>query len=169
MSGKTFRIQGNDISDGYHTFDELYEHRCLLFINLCLQDRKNSFWKPHFEGWFCLYWESAEGQVSYHVPYSMLQLIEGKIERHDQHTWDGHTSGDVIRRLAKLAGLNKTKPPVETQNVVHAARVGGYLIIEKDYADMPWIYGPDGDGMAMSEPTLKKFEEHIGQFFREHM
>lgn len=33
---KKFQIEGGDISDGYHTFDELYEHRCLLFIRLCL-------------------------------------------------------------------------------------------------------------------------------------
>ena len=30
--GKQFEIQDNDISDGYHTFSELYEQRALLFI-----------------------------------------------------------------------------------------------------------------------------------------
>lgn len=35
---KTFKIQNNDISDGYHTFDELYEHRVLLYLNLCLHN-----------------------------------------------------------------------------------------------------------------------------------
>lgn len=32
MSEKAFKIVGNDLSDGYHTFDELYDHRCLLFL-----------------------------------------------------------------------------------------------------------------------------------------
>ena len=32
MSEKIFKIVNGDISDGYHTFDELYKHRCLLWI-----------------------------------------------------------------------------------------------------------------------------------------
>ena len=27
MAGKIFKIVDGDMSDGYHTFDELYEHR----------------------------------------------------------------------------------------------------------------------------------------------
>lgn len=48
---KKFEIVGNDISDGYHTFDELYEHRCLLFINLCLAHPNAAYWRPHYDGW----------------------------------------------------------------------------------------------------------------------
>lgn len=96
-------IQDGDISDGYHTFAELYEHRCLLFINLILTDRKNAYWKPDFEGWDCIYWESPEGQISYHVPTRFRSLYEKKIEKHDIHVWDGHTSGDVVKRLAEIA------------------------------------------------------------------
>ena len=42
MSDKTFTIKNGDISDGYHTFDELYEHRIALFITLArlLIDKK---------------------------------------------------------------------------------------------------------------------------------
>lgn len=49
MSGKIFKIVDGDMSDGYHTFDELYEHRCLLFINLCLYRADEAYWRPHFE------------------------------------------------------------------------------------------------------------------------
>lgn len=100
---KAFQIVNGDISDGYHTFDELYHHRCLLFINLCLTDAKNAFWKPDYKDWFCLYWESPHGQISYHIPNKMLDLIKNKIQRDDSHVWDLHQGGDVIRRLEKNA------------------------------------------------------------------
>lgn len=100
---KTFKIQDGDISDGYHTFDELYEHRCLLFINVCMADRSNAFWKEDFAGWDCIYWESPSGQISYHVPTSMRPLYEGKIEHDPQHVWDGHQSTDTIFRLRNNA------------------------------------------------------------------
>lgn len=99
---KTFKIVGNDISDGYHTFDELYEHRCLLFLNLCLHHRVECYWKPDFEGWFCLYWESPKGQISYHLPNKLLPLVERVIKRDDLHKWDGHKSEDVIKRLMEM-------------------------------------------------------------------
>lgn len=100
---KKFNIVGGDLSDGYHTFDELYEHRCLLFLNLCLQDKTNAFWKPDFEGWFCLYWESPSGQISYHIPNKFIPLVENKITRDENHVWDKHVSSDVIFRLTDLA------------------------------------------------------------------
>lgn len=100
---KIFKIVGNDISDGYHTFDELYEHRCLLFLNLCLTNLSKSFWRPDFEGWFCLYLETESGQISYHVPNKFKVIIENKITRDDAHIFDGHTSKDVIFRLQNEA------------------------------------------------------------------
>lgn len=100
---KTFCIKDNDISDGYHTFDELYEHRCLLFLNLCLANSANCFWKPDFDNWFALYWESPSGQISYHLPNKFLPILKGKIKRDDDHIWDKHLSSDVIFRLTDMA------------------------------------------------------------------
>lgn len=100
---KTFKIVDGDMSDGYHTFDELYNHRCLLFINLCLLNSKMCAWRPDFEGWFALYWDCRTGQMSYHIPDKYLYLVEGKIKRDDEHKWDGHKSQDVIDRLRSLA------------------------------------------------------------------
>ena len=103
MSDTTFKIVGDDISDGYHTFGELYDHRCLLFLNICLGFPGDCAWKPDFEGWFCLYWESPSGQISYHIPNKYLPLVENKLRRDDHHVWDEHTGKDVVARLEKLA------------------------------------------------------------------
>lgn len=102
MSAKTFKIVGNDMSDGYHTFDELYEHRCLLFINLCLILSHRAYWRPHYEGWPVLGLVTDQGQVTYHVPEKLLPLFKGKI-REGGPDFDGHTSQDVIVRLTKFA------------------------------------------------------------------
>jgi len=103
VSEKTFKIVGNDISDGYHTFDELYEHRCLLFLNLCLLTPEKCVFKIDYGTWFCLYYETEFGQISYHLPNKYIDLIVGKIKRDDNHKWDGHDSENVITRLELLA------------------------------------------------------------------
>ena len=100
MEGKKFQIVGNDISDGYHTFDELYEHRCLLFIGLCI-DGNGVLKRDHFEGWDCLYLETNHGQISYHVPTRMRELYEGKLREDPNYPYDGHTSADVAERMRK--------------------------------------------------------------------
>ena len=52
-----------EVSDGYHTFDELYEHRCLLFCWILTMASEPEQWKiatwksrkhsdgSAFEGW----------------------------------------------------------------------------------------------------------------------
>lgn len=97
---KTFKIVGNDISDGYHTFTELYEHRCLLFIALCMQFKDKAFYKKDYENWFCIYLELPEGQISYHVPNTYLAIAEKHFTYSPNHyKWDEHTSYDVVDRL----------------------------------------------------------------------
>ena len=102
---KSFHIKDNDISDGYHTFGELYDHRCMLFINLCLAHPTRCAWKEDegTPGWVLLYWESPCGQVSYHVPERLLLTFCGEIKQNDNYTWDGHTSNDVLLRLRGAA------------------------------------------------------------------
>lgn len=91
-----------ETSDGYHTFNELYEHRVLLWINLCLLLPKYSYViEEHFEGWFLLGMETEYGQISYHCPNKYLELINGITRRSPE--FDGHKSQDVIERLTLKA------------------------------------------------------------------
>ena len=105
MSDKTFKIVDGDMSDGYHTFDELYEHRCLLWINLCMtpQYSEQAFWiKEHYKGWDLLVLETKLGQISYHVPMTLRDLYYPLNHKPENYTYDGHTSKDVIERLRGL-------------------------------------------------------------------
>lgn len=98
---KTFKIVGNDISDGYHTFDELYEHRVLLYLNLCVLMKDKASYKVEDEsygGWFVLYLETERGQISYHLPSEYLSFCKDNFN--DWHPeFDGHTSKIVADRL----------------------------------------------------------------------
>lgn len=87
-----------DESDGYHTFRELYDHRCLLWINLCLTFPSLSFWRHHYDGWPLLGMETPAGQITYHVKEEFLPMFKNKIKQGGPD-WDGHTSNDVIERL----------------------------------------------------------------------
>lgn len=101
------------ISDGYHTFGELYEHRAMLFIALCsmvhLYSKRLKVWKSqkHFDGtmykgYFILGIGTKKGeQITYHLPmeYWNNAVVD---YRSRAPKFDGHTSKDVLERLKKI-------------------------------------------------------------------
>ena len=99
------------ISDGYHTIEELYDHRCLLWLNLCLANPKECFLKlDHYEGWFLIgMFKEAGKQISYHCPNKYLYYVKGNIKEDDSVEWDGHSPNNVICRLESLLSENKLK------------------------------------------------------------
>ena len=98
----------NEVSDGYHTFAELYDHRCHLFVAL-MRSHPAISWRADkhddgstFDGWFIAGMHLPTGDISYHLPMSMRVMLDGSgiVTREYAPKWDGHTSGDVIQRLA---------------------------------------------------------------------
>lgn len=107
------------VSDGYHTFDELYDHRITLFIALCRhmhellgmeKPGKFAIWRSKlhsdgsaFDGWFILGIGTEKGkQITYHLPLDRWEETSFVEERERAPEWDGHTSADVIERLKAL-------------------------------------------------------------------
>lgn len=101
-----------DVSDGYHTMADLYEHRIALFRALCkVVENETDFpvWKStqhsdgsQFEGWFLLGMGTACGeQITYHLPMTLWDNAPGEI-LYRAPLFDGHTSKDVLERLKKL-------------------------------------------------------------------
>jgi hypothetical protein len=112
---KTIKITGEDIqvSDGYHTFDELYEHRVTLYIALCKMYMRTTGFKPwrsklhsdgsSIDGWFVLGLMDEPGkQITYHIPDSKWEQTAFADTLEKAPEWDGHTSDDVLERLANL-------------------------------------------------------------------
>ena len=108
-------INTNNISDGYHTFGELYKHRIQLYLSLISYarfDTRVNVWYAHkhsdgeiWDGWILVGIENKETgeQVSYHIESSYeKRLKELDIQMYDLGLqWDGHSSDDVLGRLAK--------------------------------------------------------------------
>lgn len=101
------------LSDGYHTFDELYHHRALLFASLCMTSFKSCAWKsllhddpennPMYPGMFIVGIETPEGQATYHYnidPYWSMFKVR---ELDHAPKYDGHTPNDAIERIYKFA------------------------------------------------------------------
>lgn len=101
------KIDGNT-SDGYHTFNELYDHRAKLF-SVIVRDHSELCWKSKlhhdgtmYDGMFIVGINTPHGQASYHYdidPYwDMFKCKE--MERAPE--WDGHTPEEAINRIAAI-------------------------------------------------------------------
>lgn len=110
------RADTNKISDGYHTFEDLYEHRIELWIAFCkkvgLVYKGHYFWKSRthsdgskWDGWFIVGMETKKGkQITYHLPEKYWDRLSYLYVRTLKKApeYDGHTPSDVINRLQNL-------------------------------------------------------------------
>ena len=98
-----------NLSDGYHTFNELYHHRAILFSVIC-NSMPDKAWKSKlhdtgdmFENMFIVGIETPNGQATYHYdiePYWDMFKVK---ELEKAPKWDGHTPADAINRIATLS------------------------------------------------------------------
>lgn len=101
-------MEKRKISDGYHTFDDLYNHRHHLFIALMVSNPSIS-WRSlyHEDGtmfspdWFIAGINLPTGTISYHLPMSLWAMLNNQpIEtRRTAPKWDGHAFDDIFGRL----------------------------------------------------------------------
>ena len=102
-----------EFSDGYHTFNELYDYRkaynAAFFNELAKQglydvhkSRLHSDGKVPFDddNWFIVMAELPTGQISNHYEIKDWDLFDIP-EKEKANTWDGHTPQDVYKRLIK--------------------------------------------------------------------
>lgn len=101
-----------NVSDGYHTFDELYHHRAILFAVIC-NNNPELAWKSKlhdtgdmYDGMFIVGIDTPKGQATYHYDIEPYWDIFNVKELDHAPRWDGHTSDDVIMRIASLADIN---------------------------------------------------------------
>lgn len=103
----TDTVDTNLISDGYHTFGELYDHRIALFLALCRH--RGDAWKSRvhsdgtsFDGWFIVGIGRIPGeQITYHLPNARWDEATMS-ETVMPPPFDGHTAADVLVRLSEL-------------------------------------------------------------------
>lgn len=107
-----------EVSDGYHTFNELYHHRAVLFSVICNSNPELA-WKSKlhhdgtmYDGMFIVGIETPEGQATYHYdidPYWEMFSVQ---ELPKAPEWDGHTPAQAIERISKLSTQPENEPLV---------------------------------------------------------
>jgi hypothetical protein len=130
MRGKKNRyhltVQGGDdmeVSDGFHTVEELYDHRVELFIALCrmkhayyrqvveISDAQDpDIWRSKlhedgkgYDGWFILGINKKRGeQITYHLPMKRWKDTDFADTLERAPKFDGHNAPTVLKRLKKL-------------------------------------------------------------------
>lgn len=131
------------MSDGYHTFADLYEQR--LILSAALAKNNPHAWKskrhedgsvPFGGGWFIMGFDTDEGCYTYHYELKDWDLFQCK-ELDKGKPWDGHTSKDVRRLLSIPAAVSvpqwisvKDRMPEDNDRVIafrpYEAEVSAY-------------------------------------------
>lgn len=106
-------------SDGYHTFDELYHHRAVLFSVIVATFRGRSWKSLHhhdgtmYDGMFIVGIDTPAGPATYHYdvePYWDMFPCE-VLDRAPE--WDGHTPSDAIERIGTLRDVLQAEAKME--------------------------------------------------------
>lgn len=118
------------MSDGYHTFADLYEQR--LILSAALAKNNPHAWKskrhedgsvPFGGGWFIMGFDTDEGCYTYHYELKDWDLFQCK-ELDKGKPWDGHTSKDV-RRLLSIPAAD-VAPVVRCKDCAYAREKDEY-------------------------------------------
>ena len=105
----------DDLSDGFHTFRQLYYQRMMLFATIVKQNKEKAWKSLRHEdgelcfggGWFIVGIDTPEGSYTYHYEDNYFSLFDCEELECGKH-WDGHTEKDVIRLLS----LPSTQPEI---------------------------------------------------------
>lgn len=107
-------VNMGEVSDGYHTFNELYSfhmaYNALLFNEWAAQNKygvhkswKHADGKDCFDGgWFVVSAQTPQGQITNHYEKKDWQLFNVPY-RKTAVEWDGHTPQEALKRLLRLA------------------------------------------------------------------
>ena len=98
-----FEVDSIDkVSDGHHSFEELYYHRMVLFSIICNQNRERA-WKSWlhadgsmYEDYFIVGITTPEGDYSYHYHKDYWDKFKVS-ELKNAPAWDGHKPEEIER------------------------------------------------------------------------
>ena len=142
-NNSTIQDKGN-ISDGYHTFNELYEYRLLYNASMFNELAKQSLYDVHKsklhsdgtipfgdENWFIVQAELPTGQISNHYEIKDWDLFQVPIKE-KANPYDGHTPQDVAKRLREFLTPKSQYPKNYEECCKVLAYEGGATVIGYD-------------------------------------
>ena len=140
----------DDLSDGFHTFGQLYYQRMMLFAAL-VKTYKERAWKSlrHESGelcfgggWFIVGIDTPEGSYTYHYETKDFHLFDCQELPTAKH-WDGHTEEDVTRLLSlPPVALPDEKTALAMAAGSYGIRKAGARLLSASYMwDFRGVYG----------------------------
>lgn len=167
-----------EVSDGYHTFNELYEYRMLYNAALFNEFAKQGLYdvhksKKHSDGeypfgdsnWFIVMAELPTGQISNH--YEMKDWDKFQIpEKPLANKWDGHSPRDVTERLTSFTTPKKEYPKT-FEECIHVLEGENRMSLEQmntfrkliDARNAYWKIA--GDEMGLDKPWEPNDSDYI--------
>ena len=130
------QIDMGEVSDGYHTFNELYYYRMLYnaaFFNLLPKELVHKSKRHHTGeecfggGWFIVMANLPTGQISNHYELKDWDLFKVP-EKEFADEWDGHTPQEAAERIKKY--LQQVQPEVDLEKAalhVYESWMGGTM------------------------------------------
>ena len=131
------QLDMGEVSDGYHTFNELYYYRMLYnaaFFNLLPKEWVHKSKMHHTGeecfggGWFIVMANLPTGQVSNHYELKDWDLFKVP-EKEFADEWDGHTPQEAAERIHKY--LQQEQPGLPD---IEESGIPG-----KDYIPVEWV------------------------------
>ncbi len=104
----------NEVSDGYHTFNELYDFRKMYNAVLFNEWAEAGKYEVHKSlkhndgeecfggGWFIVVAILPDGQITNHYKIEDWELFSLPVKDRALYKYDGHTGADVLQRLASI-------------------------------------------------------------------
>lgn len=138
-----------DTSDGYHTFNELYHHRAILF-SVIVGMFPGKSWKSMkhhdgsmYDGMFIVGIDTPDGQATYHYDVDPYWDMFDCDVLESAPAWDGHTAEQAIERIGNIL-----QSAHDSGNLAHldmVNRPNHYIIFgDKDCFDvMVELFGAD--------------------------
>lgn len=118
LLGQTLRALpggASQISDGHHTFGELYDHRrALTAVLAAAAATEGDSWRskqhhpdgdPMFDGYFIVGIQLPTGTITYHYKLKYWDDFAAVPEIDHAPEWDGATPDDSVSRLLECARL----------------------------------------------------------------
>lgn len=165
-----------DVSDGYHTFNQLYYQRMMLFATIVKQNRDKAWKSLRHEdgelcfggGWFIVGIDTPEGGYTYHYEDKYFDLFDCETLDHGKH-WDGHTEKDVTRLLSlkqepKRIPVSDKLPEMTNGEIIEQLEYAIKLIKQdgKDWLDDRDI--PILEACIKSLTALDKIRDEIEEY-----
>ena len=95
-----------NVSDGDHTFAELYRHRAVLTAALCSAYPAMA-WKSKkhddgsmYDGYFIVGLDTPHGQATYHYVLDCWEMFRVR-ELERAPAWDGHSPDEALDRIRR--------------------------------------------------------------------